>query len=216
MGFAYEYAVNGEAMKPLSGEQKVRHMLHALELSDAAIIRNFDIIEELSEADYGAISESGLHSAIDERYDLSADSFVIDNRGFTATANLPQERLMFFSVPYDKGWRAAVNGVPVLIEKANVGFMAVRVPAGEATIRFDYVTPGLALGVKITLSALAVLALYLLLALLLHKNRPVVPYVSTPAPPQTPPAQRPRSLEEYLETLDELPYIPPDTEEDAP
>ncbi len=217
MGFAYEYAVNEEAMKPFSGEQKVRHMLHALELSDAAIIRNFDIIEELPEADYGAISENGLQIAIDARYDLSADSFVIDNRGFTATASLPQERLMFFSVPYEEGWQATVNGAPALIEKANVGFMAVRVPAGQSTIRFDYVTPGLMLGAKITLAALAVLALYLLLTLLLRKNRPTAPAAPPPVTPsEAPTAQRPRSLEEYLETLEELPYIPSDTEEDAP
>ncbi len=219
MGFAYEFAIGEEAMKPLSGEQKVRHMLHALELSDAAIIRNTDIIEELSEADYGAISELGLQDSIDERYTLSADSFVIDNRGFNATANLPQERLMFFSVPYDKGWRASVNGNPVLIEKANVGFMAVRVPAGQTTIRFDYVTPGLAVGIKISLTALVLLIFYLLLAFLLRRRHPVTPRpAAAPAePPPAPPTQRPRSLEEYLETLDELPYVPPDTdEEDAP
>lgn len=215
MGFAYEYAINEDTMKPLSGEQKVRHMLYALELSDAAIIRNIDILEELWEADFNAISADGLYSAIDARYDLSADSFVIDRRGFTATANLPQERLMFFSVPYDGGWHAAVNGVPALIEKANVGFMAVRVPAGEAVIRFDYVTPGLATGAKITLAALAVFALYLLLALLTRKKQPVTPHTPSPAPPtpDTPPG-RPRSLEDYLETLDALPYIPPDTEEE--
>lgn len=215
MGFAYEYAVNKETIAPLSGEQKVRHMLHALVLSDAAIIRNFDIIEELSEADYGAISESGLRDAIDERYTLSADSFVIDKHGFTATANLPETRLMFFSVPYDEGWHATVNGEPVLVEKANVGFMAIRVPAGEATIRFDYITPGLAIGIKITLTALVMLAVYLLLALLLRRHRTVPPYSPPPTvPPETPPTQRPRSLEDYLETLDELPYIPPDGKED--
>lgn len=218
MGFAYEFSISEEAMKPLSGEQKVRHMLHALELSDAAIIRNFDIIEELPEADYGAISEQGLQDSIDERYTLSADSFVIDNRGFTATANLPQERLMFFSVPYDKGWQASVNGNPVLIEKANIGFMAVRVPAGKATIRFDYVTPGLVTGIKISLTALVVLLFYLLLAFLLRRRQPVAPFSpAPPAQPLAPPPQRPRSLEEYLETLDELPYIPSDTdEEDTP
>ena len=126
---------------------------------------------------------------------------------------------MFFSVPYDKGWRASVNGNPVLIEKANVGFMAVRVPAGQTTIRFDYVTPGLAVGIKISLTALVLLIFYLLLAFLLRRRHPVTPRpAAAPAePPPAPPTQRPRSLEEYLETLDELPYVPPDTdEEDAP
>lgn len=214
MGFAYEYAINEEAMSSLSGEQKVRHMLHALQLSDAAIIRNYDILEELSDADYSAISERGLKDEINRRYDLSADSFVIDNHGFTATSNLPETRLMFFSVPYDNGWSATINGTPAIIEKANIGFMAVRVPAGESTIRFDYKTPGLALGIKVTLTALVALAIYLLIAFLLFKKRAKPQNIAMPSPLQPPQVDRPRSLQEYLETLDELPPIEADSEED--
>lgn len=47
------------------------------------------------------------------------------------------------------------------IEKANIGFMAVRCPAGEnITIRFDYMTPGLIPGLAITGGAVVVFLLY--------------------------------------------------------
>lgn len=69
---------------------------------------------------------------------------------------------MFFSVPYDSGWSATVNGEPVVIEKASVGFMAVRVPAGEAEIRFEYMTPGLIPGAFVSAGGLVLLGVYLL------------------------------------------------------
>ena len=71
-------------------------------------------------------------------------------------------------MPWDSGWSATVNGEEVPIEQANVGFMAVRVPAGQATIEFAYHTPGLALSAGISLTALAVYGVYLLL---LYYNR---------------------------------------------
>ena len=95
---------------------------------------------------------------------MTCDSFVIDRKGFTATANFGRERLLFFSVPWDKGWTATVNGEPARIEKANIGFMAVRVPAGEAVIRFDYLTPGLVPGAACSLVSLALLLGFLFLA----------------------------------------------------
>ena len=50
--------------------------------------------------------------------------------------------------------------------------MAVRVPAGEATIRFDYETPGLKLGLLITAGAGGTLLLYLLLVWLVRRKHP--------------------------------------------
>lgn len=60
----------------------------------------------------------------------AASSFVRDNRGFTATISLEEANYVFFSVPYEKGWTATVNGQPAEVVKANVGFMAVLCPAG--------------------------------------------------------------------------------------
>lgn len=118
---------------------------------------------------------------------LSCYDFQIDNRGFTARSNLEEETLMFFSVPYDEGWSATVNGEEALIEKANIGFMAVRVPAGEAEIRFDYHTPGLKNGAIVSLCGLVVLGCYLFI----NKKAKPAPAASTQLP-----------LEEFLEEKD--------------
>lgn len=92
--------------------------------------------------------------------------FSYDNIGFTATAKVDGERdrLIFFSVPYEPGWSATVNGESAEIVKVNIGFMAVKVPAGqESKIRFTYKTPGLAIGFVITLVATLIYLVYVII-----------------------------------------------------
>lgn len=184
MGFAYDMAISEQAAEELAGEQHTRHMLTALTLSDEAIVRNFDILTELVEADYSAISQSGVDNAVEDRRELSCYDFKTDNFGFSALCNLDSPRLVFFSVPYDSGWSTTVNGAPVVIEKANIGFMAVRVPAGEAVIRFDYRTPGLVLGIKVTFASLLALLAYLIFARLAGRRNRRLPSHSMPGLPR--------------------------------
>ena len=109
-----------------------------------------------------------LQDCLDRR-ETSCASFSRDNGGFSATAESSEERLVFFSVPYEDGWSAQVNGEPAEIVKVNVGFMAVKVPAGTAEIRFNYHTPGLNAGLVITAGSVLVLAAYVLLSRKLKK-----------------------------------------------
>ena len=172
MGFTYDYYVDEAMFAPYAKANRDRLMLAGIYLDDDAIDRNEDILDLLPDDKMPAITANGLAKLCEERRRETCDTFVRDNEGFTATCNLSRENLVFFSVPYDDGWTATVNGEPVRIEKANVGFMAVRVPAGEATIRFDYETPGLKLGLLITAGAGGTLLLYLLLVWLVRRKHP--------------------------------------------
>ena len=81
---------------------------------------------------------------------------------------------VFFSIPYENGWSAYVNGEKVDIEKVNVGFMAIRVNAGtNVKIEFKYRTPGLFLGMAITVVCVLLFALYMVLMRTIFKEVPV-------------------------------------------
>jgi hypothetical protein len=54
------------------------------------------------------------------------------------------------------GWRARVDGAPVEIERADVLFRAVPVPAGHHRIEFDYDAVSFQIGAAISLATLAV------------------------------------------------------------
>ena len=45
-----------------------------------------------------------------KRNEVVCSSFHGNSTGFTAEINLPKENLIFFSVPYDSGFSATVNG----------------------------------------------------------------------------------------------------------
>lgn len=94
----------------------------------------------------------------------SAKSFKVDKNGFTAKVERDKKSLVIFSIPYEKGWSATVNGKKVTVENVNVGFMAVPVEAGKSTIRFNYNTPGLTAGSIITGISFAVFLVYFLAA----------------------------------------------------
>ena len=79
---------------------------------------------------------------------------------FHAEITLKKDNLVFFSVPYDDGFTAYVNGNEADIVRVDEGLMAVLAPAGENTIDFVYQADGYSLAGKVSLAALAVFVLY--------------------------------------------------------
>lgn len=61
-----------------------------------------------------------------------------------------EDKILCTIIPYLKGWRAFVDGIEVPIYQINSLFLGIELPAGEHTICFSYCTPGLMLGLGIT------------------------------------------------------------------
>lgn len=156
MGFTYDYFLTEDVWDTLMAEERGNLLLKGIYLDFEALNRHRDILEPLPEEQAFWLDEEQFYQDARARAAETATDFTIDRSGFSAQTNLERENLVFFSVPYEGGWQATVNGEPARIEKANLGFMAVRVPAGESTIAFTYRTPGLLPGLVITLGGLAV------------------------------------------------------------
>ena len=161
MGFSYDMYMTEQQYDEISTGNRHLALLHALVLSPEQVEKYGSWMTSFS----GGLSytEEEYYEACLERKSMSCSSFSYDNEGFTAEFTSDKDRLVFFSVPYESGWSATVNGEPVEIEQVSVGFMAVPVGEGENTIRFTYVTPGLSLGFYITLGAITLFLLYIVL-----------------------------------------------------
>jgi uncharacterized membrane protein YfhO len=130
-------------------------------LNSSQIAQYSDILSPLeSITDY---SDNAMQMDCAQRRTDTCSSFTYDNGGFSAKITLPHQNLVFFSVPYDSGWLAAVNGKPAKIEEVNIGFMAVLCPAGTSSIRFNYTTPGLHTGILVTAVSAVIFALYIIM-----------------------------------------------------
>lgn len=103
----------------------------------------------------------------------SCHSFSYISQGFEATINnTGNDNLLFFSVPYDEGWSATVNGEEVEIVKANVGFMAVKVPANqESKIIFKYTIPGFYCGIIISVVCAIIFFMYIIAIFIYNKRK---------------------------------------------
>lgn len=218
MGFTYDYYITVRDFEEIAQDRRAAALLRVLVLKDEAAERHGDILEHMEPAHYESLTESDYYTDCNNRRETAATRFDIDSRGFTSEITLPRENLVFYSVPYDKGWSATVNGRPVQIEKVDVGFMAVRAPAGNNVIRFTYTTPGLYAGLVLSLGGLLSLAAYLLLSRRFLRPEPPAQgfdsaYMALPdvepepfdAAPEAPFGDEPE--------LPELPELPPEEPE---
>ena len=99
-----------------------------------------------------------------ERRETTCTSFNGTSGGFTADITLPQEDVVFFSIPCDKGFNITVNGVEVTPLKVNAGFMGIPCTAGYNRIEATYRTPWLKEGIVLSVAALISILLILLLS----------------------------------------------------
>ena len=94
-----------------------------------------------------------------ERRATAASVFQMNNSGFHAEITLEKENLVFFSVPYDDGFTAYVNGQEADIVEVDEGLMAVLCPAGENSIDFVYQPDGIRLSRPLTFGGIGVFAI---------------------------------------------------------
>lgn len=145
----------------------------ALSSQDSSTVSEEPIIEEPEEEPMSLSTNDEAMARDSERLrNTSAYEFTVDNGGFTAKVKRDKTTLVFFSVPFEEGWSTTVNGKAAAIEKVMNGFMAVKVDAGDSTIRFDYETPYLDLGTEITLGALLIFLIYFIASSLYFKKHP--------------------------------------------
>lgn len=66
------------------------------------------------------------------------------------TADLKEDGYLFFPIPYENGWTITANGEEQEILRADYGFSAIRLSAGNYEIRLDYEQPLLKTALLIT------------------------------------------------------------------
>lgn len=160
MGFSYDTYFTREEYD--NAGESLRHLmlLKGIVLEENDVEKVSDLLTQYTDHQTPVYTQVEYKKDCAQRASMACDSFAYDNTGFTATFQSDKERLVFFSVPYEKGWSAQVNGQDAEIIQCNVGFMAVRVPAGSSTIRFNYYTPGLNAGMVLTASGFTALGAY--------------------------------------------------------
>lgn len=161
MGLAYDRYLVDTDLENRSAMSRERQLIHAVVLTEEQAEKYADILAPAT-PETGAINtEADYLKGCEERRENACTDFSYDSDGFCAKITREDPALVFFSVPYEKGWTATVNGEAADVERVSYGFLAVPVAAGESVIEFHYETDGLRTGLFLSLGGLVLLIGYL-------------------------------------------------------
>lgn len=170
IGFTYDKYTTNKDFKMIETSNRHLAFLKAIILDDSQVKKYKDYIDEISLSELMDTNIDSYNVDVNNRKKEASYEFSRDNRGFTSKIKLQKDNLVFFSIPYDKGWTATVNGKAVEIEKVNNGLMAVKAEAGDNEIRFNYMPPGLKLGILTTSLSSIILVVYIIFSKRRSKN----------------------------------------------
>ena len=162
-GFCYNNCIGDFVFKTLNYEQRRKALIRYMYLDDKDIEKYQDVLPEEIEVLIDTLNDDNFVFDVEARRTNVVNNFSIDKMGFSSDIDLPEDNLVFFSIPFEKGWSATVNGKPVEIIKANVGFMAIKCNKGHNDIRFNYFTPGLREGAIVSLIGVFGFIIYVIL-----------------------------------------------------
>ena len=160
MGFTYDCYLTESEYEETAKTTRANLLMRALVLrdEDAAVYGQY--LTHLPEGRREELYYESYVQDCRERRATAASVFQMNNSGFHAQITLEKENLVFFSVPYDDGFTAYVNGQETDILQVDEGLMAVLCPAGENSIDFVYQPDGIRLSRPLTLGGIAVWLAY--------------------------------------------------------
>ena len=160
MGFTYDYYVTKATYEASVKTLRSNLLMRALVLEDEDVAQYGQYLTELPAAELNDLTYDRYVQDCADRRASACSVFQMTNSGFHAEITLDTANLVFFSVPYDDGFTATVNGREADILRVDEGLMAVLCPAGESTIDFVYQPAGIRLSKAVTRTALVVFAAY--------------------------------------------------------
>ena len=160
MGFTYDYYVTKDTYEASVKTLRSNLLLRALVLEDEDVKAYGQYLTELPDEMLEELYYDSYTQDCADRRAHSCSVFQMNNAGFHAEITLEKQNLVFFSVPYDDGFTAYVNGEKTDILRVDEGLMAVLCPAGASSIDFVYQAAGLSASRVVTAVAIPVWVVY--------------------------------------------------------
>ncbi len=158
-GYVYNYYVLNDDYEYTSNKKENNKRI---EMMTAACFIDRQTADKLSSVIKPFNPDRGFDwkTYVERNQKSAANEFKLTSSGFTAVTNGEAERLIYFSIPHDNGWKAYINGKEAEIYTLNGGLMGIIAPDGESEIVFNFTPPGLKAGVALSIFALLVSGVY--------------------------------------------------------
>lgn len=101
------------------------------------------------------IKNSSYEEQIEKLRQTQLEDIKIDGNNISGKISNDKNGILQLSIPYSNGWKVFVDGQEKELLNVNTGFIGVELDAGDHNIEFRYTTPGLNLGIIISIIGLA-------------------------------------------------------------
>jgi len=162
LGFTYDKYIQLNDFRTLSGLNKDIAMFNAFvtdtiypECNNLELYRISDTAKKLTWVELAKIVEQRRHGAMEITH--------FSQNNIRGKVNLEKKKLLFFSIPFDSGWKAFDNGKPVDVKKVNVGFMGLILDKGQHNIELKYSIKYFKIGLLFTCISLLIYILMIFL-----------------------------------------------------
>ena len=137
LGFTYDKSINTKDYLSLTQTRKDMAMFDAVVTDlDLPGIQRMDADEMR-----GLIKKLTLRNFIEMVAQKKTDAMKMtyfSQKDIKGEITLEKRKLLFFSIPFDNGWKAFDNGNAVQMIKANIGFMGIMLDKGRHEIELKY------------------------------------------------------------------------------
>ena len=163
IGFTYDYYITKEQFEDVYKASRAQVLMRAILLSEEQIEKYGDNLQPIPDDLLNNFNYDSFVIDCDNLRQDSASEFIANKNGFTAKINLEKNNLVFFSIPYDKGFSAIVNGKEATIEKVSNGLVAISCNQGENDIQLTYKAQGFTEGVVLFTVGCIILGIYIII-----------------------------------------------------
>jgi len=139
LGFTYEKYISLNDFKTLPPNGKMFALYKAVVI-DEVIYKEYGHLEKLNLKEIG--NDYLLNEYAKDIELLKRDSLKISKHGqnrISGEISVEKDKMLFFSIPYDKGWHIKIDGKNVKPMMVNIGFIGVPVNKGLHKIELSYI-----------------------------------------------------------------------------
>lgn len=159
IGFTYDSYITRSEFALLDKGVRPAAMLGMLVVEDEDAEKTAEVLTHCAMETLAVMVPEQRFEYVRDRRRECSSSFRQEENAFEVQLTADGEKYAFFSVPYDRCWKASVNGQEEEVLNCN-GFMAVRVSAGENTISFVYQYKPLKYGMVLSFAGIGAGMLY--------------------------------------------------------
>jgi len=138
-GFTYDQYFTESQFKQLPTNKKDISLLQGAVISDEDVSNMTSLTAfDPQQVDPSQFTFPRFQQDVNARKNGTFNMTQFEHDYLSGNVNFDKEKLLFFSIPFDKGWSMYVDGKEVEVLKVNIGFMGTVIPAGEHQVELKH------------------------------------------------------------------------------